>query len=605
MGKKAETIVGATLGNCKIVKRLGEGAQSVVYLARHQLLDKEVAVKVLAHSILVDKQQLARFLQEARSAARLEHPNIVQIHDAGSEGDTHYMVMQCINGPSLDQRIRRKGPMKPAEVAEMTLQLADALSVAHNEKIVHRDIKPGNILFTRDGVPKLADFGMARDARKGFDITTPGVAVGTPMFMPPEQADGKPADARSDLFSLGAVMYFAMTGKPPFNGDSLVEVLRKVIQDDPPEEPMIKARAPSALRGIVRKLMDKDPAKRFQSAEQLVHELEDYLVGGGGPSRTALRLRAASAKQTARRLKAVAEESVWVRRMFWPALVAAALAWFSLGIAGQMAIGDRPAGLLESFALPWMIGGAGLMLRLALLAAAIGLTVATLRIGRARFEAAEHPLASKTVMISTGVLLYAWSVSKTGDPAAGIAASAAATVSASAASFPGHAAALLLAIACLVSVALLRAWFPVQWLGWALTISAALAALWGGAMSLRPDGGVAGVFEIPGGGPWPVVVASVLAGGLLVLGHRGYWEGRHAVVMGPTGLAVMGLAAIVACAGTSIDLMGDGWSWFHSIWRPWADVGPAARREGAVWVLAVAAGIWAAVMSLQRGEAKA
>jgi tRNA A-37 threonylcarbamoyl transferase component Bud32 len=598
---KSETIVGAVLGNCRIVKRLGEGAQSVVYLARHQLLDKEVAIKILSQSVIVDKQQLTRFLQEARSAARLEHPNIVQVHDAGSEGETHYMVMQCVNGPSLDQRIRRKGPMKPAEAAEMALQLADALAVAHKEKIIHRDIKPGNILFTKTGVPKLADFGMARDTRKGFDITTPGVAVGTPMFMPPEQADGKPADGRSDLFSLGCVLYFVLTGKPPFNGDTLVEVLRKVLQEEPPEEPLNRARVPPGLRQVIKKLMEKDPKNRYQSAEEVIEALEGYLVGGGGPSRTALRLRAAASKVTARYAKSPsAAGRPWMGRMFWPSIACAALAWFALGVVGQAAIADLEPGLAQSLVLPWTTGAGNVAVMTALLAAAAGLTFAALRLGRGRFEGAEHPLASKTVMVSTGLLIYAWSVSKSNDAADGLLARAAETAASIASSFPGHAASLLFAAACLVSVAMLRTWILTKWLGWLLSIVAVLAAVWGGAQSARPESSIASVFSAPGGGPWPALVCLLIAGVLLAIAHRRFWEGLRPSLWVTLGLAAMAAAVAVAAGGGAIDLLREEWGWLESMGTPWTTLSEAAMRDGALWVLAAAAAAWTVALTCQR-----
>lgn len=599
---KSDTIVGAVLGNCKIVKRLGEGAQSVVYLARHQLLDKEVAVKILSQSVIVDKQQLARFLQEARSAARLEHPNIVQVHDAGSEGETHYMVMQCVNGPSLDQRIRRKGPMKAADAAEMALQLADALAVAHKERIIHRDIKPGNILFTKDGVPKLADFGMARDTRKGFDITTPGVAVGTPMFMPPEQADGKPADGRSDLFSLGCVLYFALTGKPPFSGDTLVEVLRKVLQEEPPEEPLNKARVPAGLRAIVKKLMEKDPKDRYRSAEELVEALEGYLIGGGGPSRTALRLRAATSKATGRYAKSGSDSaSAWARRMLWPSVAGTVLAWFALGIAGQAMIAELESGVLESLILPWTTGLGNVAILTGLLLLAASLSFATLRFGRATFDRAEHPLASKTVMVSTGFLVYAWSVSKIANSNDGLLARAAETAASVVSSLSGHAACLLLAGACLVSVALVRLWIHTRWLGWALSVAAVLAALWGGAQSARPDASVASLFDAPGGGPWPALVCLLISGILLAIAHRRFWEGLRPGLWIAVGLAAMIVAVAVAAGGGAIDLLREDWGWLQSMVSPWTNLGDVARRDGALWVLAFAGFVWTFALALQRG----
>ena len=253
-----------------------------VYLARDLLLDRPVAVKVLFTEYARDAAFVERFRREAQAAANLNQPNIVAVYDWGQQYGTYFIVMEYVEGRPLSEIIRTEGPVHPHRAAEITADVAAALGFAHRNGVVHRDVKPGNILITPTGQVKVADFGIAQAASTGdsaVNLTQAGSVMGTATYFSPEQAQGLAVDPRSDLYSLGCVLYEMLTARPPFSGDSPVAVAYKHVQEAPVPPSRINPNVPLALEAIDLKLLAKDPAQRYASAEDLRSDLRRYLEG--------------------------------------------------------------------------------------------------------------------------------------------------------------------------------------------------------------------------------------------------------------------------------------------------------------------------------------
>jgi eukaryotic-like serine/threonine-protein kinase len=267
---------GDKLGSFEIVGMLGRGGMGEVYRARDLRLRREVAIKTLPSSFAADRDRLARFEREARAASALNHPNIVSVHDIGNEAGVSFIVSELVEGETLARAVER-GPLSLRKLIEVGTQIANGLAAAHEAGVVHRDLKPGNVMLTRDGRVKILDFGLARqDQATGTDSTTvevshPGAILGTPGYMSPEQVRGEATDSRSDIFSLGVMLYEMASGKRAFSGGSSVEVINAILREDPPELP---AASPAALDRIVRRCIEKEPSRRFQSAADLGFALE-------------------------------------------------------------------------------------------------------------------------------------------------------------------------------------------------------------------------------------------------------------------------------------------------------------------------------------------
>ncbi|MDR1519630.1 MAG: protein kinase [Planctomycetota bacterium] len=265
---------GEVLGGCKLLKRINKGAMGVVYLAEQIDLKRRAAVKVLDSRFSSDKSYIERFEMEARAAARLSHPNIVRIYDSGQFGDIHYIVYEYIDGGTVQRLIKKRGALQPEESVEYAIQAANGLAAAAQANIIHRDIKPDNLMLTREGVLKIADFGLAKTMAPGQTAADPDLILGTPFYMSPEQAKGTPLDSRSDIYSLGVSMYYMIVGKVPFEADSVIGVLLKQISADRPDPCAVKPDIPSVLGSLIMRMMDKDPANRPQNPEELLRELE-------------------------------------------------------------------------------------------------------------------------------------------------------------------------------------------------------------------------------------------------------------------------------------------------------------------------------------------
>jgi eukaryotic-like serine/threonine-protein kinase len=251
-----------------------------VFLARDQLLDRPVAVKVLFPQFAADPSFVQRFRREAQAAANLNHPSIVAVYDWGEHDNTYFIVMEYVEGRSLAELLRAEGPLHPDRAAEITTDVAAALGFAHRNGTVHRDVKPGNILITPGGQVKVTDFGIARAFGGGDDeLTQAGSVMGTATYFSPEQAQGRDVDPRSDLYSLGVVLFETLTGRPPFTGDSPVAIAYKHVQEAPPRPTSLNPAIPPALEGIIARLLAKNPAQRYASAEDLRGDLRRFREG--------------------------------------------------------------------------------------------------------------------------------------------------------------------------------------------------------------------------------------------------------------------------------------------------------------------------------------
>ncbi len=265
------------LGRYHIIGTLGHGAMGTVYRAHDPLIDRTVAIKTVSYAGFSREESESfeeRFYREAKSAGRLNHPNIVTIHDVGRSGDLAYIAMEFLDGRSLRQ-ILDSGVVLPLEtIAKIVIQIAEGLAFAHANGVVHRDIKPANIMVQDNYTVKITDFGVAQlpSAAQGASGTT----LGSPKYMSPEQIAGKKADGRSDIFSLGVVFYEMLTGRPPFNGESLDEVLDKVLHTAPPLPSSFNHELPQGFDRIVARAMAKDPDKRYQKAADMAAHVRKY-----------------------------------------------------------------------------------------------------------------------------------------------------------------------------------------------------------------------------------------------------------------------------------------------------------------------------------------
>jgi serine/threonine-protein kinase len=278
------------LGQYRLRKRLGAGGMGEVYLAEHQLLKRPCAVKRIHPKFLDHPEQVRRFEREVRTTAQLRHPNTVEIYDYGRADDgTFYYVMEYLAGPSLEDLISRYGAMPAERVVHLMRQVCGALREAHKSGLVHRDIKPSNILVLKAGSPhdqvKLVDFGLVLDVIAPEDgaakITREGLIVGTPEYMSPEQAQGLKLDERSDLFSLGSVAYYLLTGKEAFHRETAMKTLLAVVSDDPPPVATANPLVPTDVGTVVDRCLTKDPTKRFASAADLDHAFAACTCDGG------------------------------------------------------------------------------------------------------------------------------------------------------------------------------------------------------------------------------------------------------------------------------------------------------------------------------------
>jgi eukaryotic-like serine/threonine-protein kinase len=283
-------------------ERIGQGGGSTVYRALDRRLGRDVAVKVLRAQLASDPTFVERFRREARAAASLSHPNIVSVHDWAEADGSYHIVMELVRGDDLKTAIRRRGPMRESAALRIGAEIAAALESAHARGVIHRDLKPQNVLLDGDGRAKVADFGIARVSGMS-QLTRTDEVFGTVHYLSPEQADGKPADERSDLYSLGVVLYEMLTGTLPFRGDTAIAVAMKHLREPPPSPRAARPEISADTESVVLRALEKDPERRFASASAMRASLDRAMEASrlrGLPALTAQleltdRLRAAPA----------------------------------------------------------------------------------------------------------------------------------------------------------------------------------------------------------------------------------------------------------------------------------------------------------------------
>ena len=262
----------------EVGRLLGSGGMAEVFEGRDRLLARRVAIKVLLAQYARDPAFLTRFKREAQAAASLSHPNIVAVYDTGVEQGTNFIVMEYVEGRTLREVIRNEGPLMPERAAEIASDVCNALAAAHARGLIHRDIKPGNVMLTPDGTVKVMDFGIAR-ATTSETITQTAAVVGTAQYISPEQAQGHTVDFRSDLYSLGCCLYEMLTGVVPFTGATPVAIAYRHVRDDPTPPRQLNPDVSPELEAVVLKAMAKNPDERYQTAVEMRQDLDRVVAG--------------------------------------------------------------------------------------------------------------------------------------------------------------------------------------------------------------------------------------------------------------------------------------------------------------------------------------
>ena len=337
-------LLGETFGDFRILRLLGQGGMGRVYLAEQLSLKRKVALKVLREDVAANPTALERFKAESKTVARLSHANIVQVYTVGEHEGRHYMVLEYVEGKSLRDYLLRTGPLEVPLVLSLMRKVASALYRASEMGIVHRDVKPENILLTRKAEAKVADFGLSRclDLDQPLDLTRSGTTVGTPLYMSPEQVEGKTVDCRSDIYSFGVTCYHMLAGQTPFTGSHAFEIAIKHVRDEPVPLETIRPDVPPALCAVIRKMMAKTPQARYQSARYLLKDIARVCASVNGTT-------GSISVGTIDAVTVPAEDAPprpTVRK--WPALPRWSLALLALGILAALGVGvaivrHRPA----------------------------------------------------------------------------------------------------------------------------------------------------------------------------------------------------------------------------------------------------------------------
>ncbi len=298
---------GHTIGTCEIEAFIGEGGMASVYRARQTLMERAVALKVLRPKFIQDSNALAGFLKEGMAGARLTHPSIAQVYYTAEENGLYYMVMEFVAGKDLKSILKESGPLPVHRALDVGRHVAEVLSFSHARGIVHREIKPGNIMIRNDGSVVLTDFGIADLLSEDSLDPKKGETSGTPAFMSPEQFRGEVADGRADLYSLGATLFNLLTGSPPFRG-SVKTIMHKVLHERPPSVRDAAPKVPRKTATIITRLLAKNPDARYQTAQDVIIVLDEAL----------------SEKSSLKSMPAISKEFVWRQSFWWPALLSVA-----------------------------------------------------------------------------------------------------------------------------------------------------------------------------------------------------------------------------------------------------------------------------------------
>jgi hypothetical protein len=301
------------IGGYRIIEMLGRGGMGVVYKARHETLEREAALKVLLPEYSSDQNFAARFLREARSAAKIDHPNVVSVYDAGSENGSLYLAMRYVSGGDLAQMLVAVNTLPIPDALTLTARCLLGLQAIEANGLVHRDIKPANILLELDGTPRIADLGLARPVRGNDGITLPGAAQGTPSYMSPEQARGeKDLDIRSDIYSLGTTLYTMVAGKPPFAAESAFDTVAKVLYEPPPSPRTHQPSIPIEVERLIMHALLKDRNERYQNPAEFLEAIEAVMQTREVMRLSeSARLKSASSPSTAEQ----PQKSTWVKRL--------------------------------------------------------------------------------------------------------------------------------------------------------------------------------------------------------------------------------------------------------------------------------------------------
>lgn len=267
-------------GRYELIEKIGDGGMAVVYKAKCRVLNRLVAIKILKPEFIEDEKFIKNFRKESLAAASLSHPNIVSIYDVGREGNIYYIVMELVEGETLSEKIHRQGHLEVDEALSITKNIARGLAAAHKRNVVHRDVKPHNILITSEGIPKIADFGIAKATTDTTIVDkTSETIMGSVHYFSPEQARGKHMDARTDIYSLGIVLYEMLTGEVPFDGENPVSVALMQINKEMPYPSELNPDIPIEVEEIIMHATEKQPAERYQSAEEMIEDIERYEHG--------------------------------------------------------------------------------------------------------------------------------------------------------------------------------------------------------------------------------------------------------------------------------------------------------------------------------------
>jgi serine/threonine protein kinase len=275
---------GGRIGKYDVKRKIGQGGMGAVFEGVDRVLKRSVALKVLPDEVACDPQALKRFVREAQAAASLNHPNVVTVFDIAQSGSTCYIAMELVPGQTVQDVIER-GPLEFRQATRLALDCGQALAAAHRAGLVHRDVKPANILVTREGKAKLSDFGLAKNLTgKDKSMTNTQAIVGTPNYMSPEQCEAEGVDWRSDLYSLGATYFAMLTGRPPFDRGSVMKVMYAHCHEAPPDPRSLLPSLPAQVTAIIQRAMAKEPGQRYQSADEFLNDLKALIEPGDAGS---------------------------------------------------------------------------------------------------------------------------------------------------------------------------------------------------------------------------------------------------------------------------------------------------------------------------------